>query len=47
MTMSAYFFSGAEILNESEYGIFGLFTSTQFSNFLYITLILGVGSFVS
>lgn len=47
MTMSSYFFSGSDVFSSTFWGWFGLFSSVNFSGFLYMSIILGLGSFLS
>lgn len=48
MTMSSYFFAGSDLVqHDSFWGWSGLFTSTQFSGFLFMSIILGMGNFIT
>ncbi|EAR82509.1 transmembrane protein, putative (macronuclear) [Tetrahymena thermophila SB210] len=47
MTMSSYFFSGSDLIHDSFWGCLGLFSSEQFSGFLFMSIILGMGNFIT
>ena len=47
MIFSAYFFNGATFDANSQWGVFALFTSTHFSNFLLLATLLGMSVFIS
>jgi hypothetical protein len=47
MIISSYFFSGDNAIDFSFNGIFGLFTSIQFSGFFYMSIVIGMGTFIS
>lgn len=47
MIFSAYFFNGATFNDDTEWGVFGLFTAKHFSNFLYLSILLGMSAFIT
>lgn len=47
MTMSSYFFAGSYLIHDSFWGWLGLFSSEQFSGFLFMSITLGMGNFVT
>lgn len=44
---SAYYFNGATFDFNSKWGVFALFTYEHFTNFLYMSILLGMGVFIS
>ncbi|EAR82510.1 drug/metabolite transporter (DMT) superfamily protein (macronuclear) [Tetrahymena thermophila SB210] len=47
MTMSSYFFAGNYLFNDEFWGWLGIFNSEEFSGFLIMTIILGMGNFIT
>lgn len=47
MVFSAFFFNGATFDFNSQWGVFALFTDAHFTNFLYLSIVLTMGTFVS
>lgn len=47
MIFSAYFFNGATFDFNSQWGVFALFSDKHFTNFLYMSLLLDMGVFIS
>ncbi|KAL4432765.1 hypothetical protein ABPG74_011586 [Tetrahymena malaccensis] len=47
MTMSSYFFAGNYLFNDQFWGWLGIFNSEEFSGFLFTTVILGMGNFIT
>ncbi|EGR27000.1 hypothetical protein IMG5_203400 [Ichthyophthirius multifiliis] len=48
ISMSSYFFSGSDILSGSSmWGLLGLFSSEQFSGFLFMSIVIGMGGFIT
>ncbi|KAL4479184.1 hypothetical protein ABPG72_009014 [Tetrahymena utriculariae] len=47
MTMSSYFFAGNYLFNDQFWGWLGIFNSEEFSGFLFMTIILGMGNFIT
>ena len=47
MALSAYFFNGATFDMHPVYGIFSIFSEKHFTGFLYMSIILGLGLFLS
>lgn len=47
MVFSAYFFNGATFDFDSKWGVFVLFTNAHFTNFLYMSIVLSMGTFIS
>ena len=44
---SAFFFIGITFDFDTQWGVFALFTDSHFSNFLYMSILLGMGVFIS
>ena len=44
---SAFFFNGTTFDFNTSWGVFALFTHAHFSNFLYMSIVLGMGVFIS
>lgn len=44
---SAFFFNGITFDFDTQWGVFALFTDSHFSNFLYMSILLGMGVFIS
>lgn len=47
MVFSGYFFNGATFDFDSKWGVFALFTNAHFTNFLYMSFVLSMGTFIS
>ncbi len=47
MTLSSYFFSGTDVVVGTWWGWTGLFSSEQFSTYLFMSIILSLGTFIS
>ncbi len=47
MVFSAYFFNGATFDFNSQWGVFALLTTAHFTNFLYMSLVLTMGTFIA
>jgi len=47
MAFSGYFFNGATFDFNSQWGVFALFTSAHFTNFLFMSIVLTMGTFNS
>lgn len=47
MSLSGYFFNGATFDMDPVYGIFSIFSEKHFTGFLYMSIILGLGLFLS
>ncbi|KAL4432768.1 hypothetical protein ABPG74_011589 [Tetrahymena malaccensis] len=47
LTLLSYFFSGMDFVKDPSWGWYGLFTEQNFVSFLLMSILLGMGSFVS
>lgn len=47
MVFSGYFFNGATFDFNSQWGVFALFSDAHFTNFLYMSIVLTMGTFIS
>ncbi len=47
VVLSAYFINGATFDRDSNFGVFGLFTGDHFAGFLYMAVILSIGTYLS
>ena len=47
MAFSTYFFNGLTFDTDSRYGYFSIFSNEHFAGFMYMSIVLGFGMFVS
>lgn len=47
MAMSSYFLHGMSFIDSTFWGWFELFSSTHFSGFFYMSIILSLGNYIS